>query len=131
MDTKDRYRLNRDYVQAVLAAGRPPAAWHVMVSAVTAGRRYQITDPEGQPLKPAVSGADVVMTRVRSRDLVGLERQYAELLAAHRRASDDPPQLELSRRPAAIRRKVVMNPAHTAFLRGMDEEAQSGSGLSR
>lgn len=126
--SEEKRRLNAEYVQAVLNAGGPLAAGHVAVTTSAGGTRYWVMGPDGKPLEPFVSRADLATTNPHLRSLTGIDIRYAELIAFHRRASDDDLQLELSYRPAGSR-KIVRHPKHTSFLRdteGREKDEDEG-----
>jgi hypothetical protein len=101
-----------------------------------------VMDLDGKALEPFVSRADSTKANPQElMSLTGLDSLYDELIAFHRKASDDDPQLELSYKPAGSRTKkesspraeasiakpkVVRHPMHKALLEGWEKEDDEG-----
>lgn len=128
----EKRRLNTEYVQAVLDSGRPLEDGHVLAFGLAAARHYWVLDTDGKHLEPSVPQAELRACNPRPGSRIPLDDRYADLLAFHRAADDGNPQLELSYRPAGIRRRPVMHPWHVAHLRDMeDREKDRDEGFSR
>lgn len=114
----EKRRRNTEYVQAVLDAGGALMEWSVAVTGSGESARYWVIGPDRKVLKPFVSKADLASPNRGVKSLVSLGSRYAELVAFHQStSSDEDPQLELTHR----RQKVVMNRAHMAVLRNIEE----------
>jgi hypothetical protein len=115
---EEKRRRNTEYIQAVLNAGGPLMEWSVALTGSGEAARYWVIGPDRKVLKPSVSKADVTTPNRRVKSLISLGGRYAELVAFHQStSSDEDPQLELTYR----RQKVVMNRAHMAVLRSIEE----------
>jgi hypothetical protein len=115
---EEKRRRNTEYVQAVLNAGGPLMEWSVAVTGSGESVRYWVIGPDRKVLKPSVPKADVTTPNRKVKSLISLGSRYAELVAFHQStSSDEDPQLELTHR----RQKAVMNRAHMAVLRNLEE----------
>jgi hypothetical protein len=116
---EEKRRRNTEYIQAVLNTGGPLMEWDVAVTGSGESARYWVIGPNRRPLRPSVSQADLAAPDRRVKSLIRLGSRYAELIAFHQsNSSDEDPQLELTRRR---RQKVVMDRAHMAVLRSIEE----------
>lgn len=121
----EKRRRNTEYVQAVLNTDGPLMEWSVAVTGSGESARYWVIGPGRKVLKPSVSKAELTTPNRRVKSLISLGSRYAELVAFHQNASsDEDPQLELTYR----RQKVVMNRAHMAVLRSIDELERDAGG---
>jgi hypothetical protein len=117
-EIEEKRRRNTEYVQAVLNTGGPLMEWSVAVTGSGESARYWVIGPDRKVLEPFVPKADVTTPNRRVKSLISLGSRYTELVAFHQStSSDEGPQLELTHR----RQKAVMNRAHVAILRNIEE----------
>jgi hypothetical protein len=122
---EEKRRRNTEYVQAVLNAGGPLMESFVAVTGSGEAARYWVFGSDRKVLKPSVPQADLAAPNRRVKSLIGLGSRYAELVAFHQStSSDEDPQRELTHR----RQKVVMDRAHMAVLRSIEELERTAGG---